>query len=305
MRAVQLHTAYQAKSASAAEQNRYGELFRSNIVAFRLKTKKLDVEPHSGGLSLKAAFAGSESYEFRDTVATVGPGEVMLVRPTEVYQSSISSRVETDSFSLFFPFEFYRQMMAACRHRSLQRFLDSGASSTSFPVNSGFVSVLHKLAAAFEGQESDLAVEQLIASLQDVMGIHVEEITEGYSKIRMRSVTLKAERLRRVMRAREFLHTNFGRDVTLAELAGEACMSEFHFLRSFNEAFGATPARYVERLKIARARDLLGNSRLPVKVVASQSGYGNFSAFCRSFRRTTGMTPRMFRIEHINQTSGE
>jgi AraC-like DNA-binding protein len=303
MRAILFDQAYQAESASERERKRHSELFRSNIVAFRLKAKKLDVEPHSGGLSLKTAFSGSENYEFWDKAGTVTSGEIMLVRQNEVYRSSISTPMETDSFSLFFPFEFCRELASGCRDRSVQRFLDSGASNSSFPGNPALLSTLHTLATALGAPASDLEVEELVARLREAMGIHLEDVVEGYSKIRMRSHVRKADRLRRVMRAREMLHAELGKDVTLPELAAEARMSEFHLLRSFAEVFGTTPARYLERLKINRARHLLLTSHLPVKVVASQVGYENFSAFCRSFRRATGTTPRMFRVD--NQASGD
>jgi len=305
MRAILFDQAYQAESASAAERKRQGEVFRSSIVAFRLKTRMLDVEPHSGGFSLKAVFSGSEHYEFRDTAGSVSSGEIMLVRQNEIYRSSISTPIETDSFSLFFPFDFYRELAAGCRDHSVQRFLDSGASNASFPGNPALLSTLQTLAVVLEAPASCLAVEEIIIGLREAIGIHLEDVVNGYSKISMRSHVRKADRLRRVMRAREMLHADFGREITLPELAAEARMSEFHFLRSFAEAFGATPARYLEGLKICRAKRLLLSSPLPVKVIAGQVGYENFSAFCRSFRRATGMTPRMFRTANINQQSGE
>lgn len=211
MRAILFDEAYQAESASEGERKRHDDLFRSNIVAFRLKTKKLDVEPHSGGFSLKAAFSGYESYEFQDKAGSVRPGEIMLVRQNEVYRSSISSPMETDSFSLFFPFEFYRELASGCRDRSVQRFLDSGASNTSYPGNPALLSTLHMLATALGAPASDLVVEELVARLRDAIGIHLEDVVDGYSKVRMRSHIRRADRLRRVMRAREMLHAELGK----------------------------------------------------------------------------------------------
>lgn len=305
MRAILFDQAYQAESASETERQRHGELFSSSIVAFRLKTTRLDVEPHTGGFSLKTAFSGSERYEFGDAVASVAPGDVMLVRQNETYRSSIRTPTVTDSFSLFFPYEFYERLSTDCRHRTLQRFVDSGASNASFPVSRGFTTLLQHLAAQLERPTSSLMIEELVARLREAMGMHVEDVTESYSKITMSAGSRKADRLRRLMRAREMIHFGPGDRSTLAELAYEAGMSEFHFLRSFAEAFGTTPSRYLERIKIGRARDLLVASRLSVKSIADRSGYESVSAFCRAFRRATGMTPRIFRLQHGYSTLGE
>ncbi|WP_105431839.1 AraC family transcriptional regulator [Neorhizobium sp. T6_25] len=305
MRAVLIEQAYQAESATEAERKRLWDLFQSSIVAFRLRTRKLEVEPHSGGFSLKTVFSGSEAYELKDRAALVVPGEVLLVRQNEVYSSSIATPVETDSFSLFFPFEFYRQVIAEGRSQTLHRFLDSAASSVSLPVNSEFSSLLRRIATELEATDSKLLLGELVAQLQMAIGGHVEDVVKNYARISMRIGVRKADRLRRLMRAREMLHDDLGRELTLAELASEACMSEFHLLRCFAEAFGVPPSRYLEQLRIERARELLVSSRLSVKVVADRAGYTNFSAFCRSFRRATGTTPRMFRNEYVNPSYGE
>ncbi|WEZ85608.1 AraC family transcriptional regulator (plasmid) [Rhizobium sp. 32-5/1] len=300
MQAVLIGQAYQAESATEAERKRHWDLFRTSIVAFRLRTRKLAVEPHTGGFSLKTVFSGLEAYELNDRAASVVPGEVLLVRQNEVYSSSIATAVETDSFSLFFPFEFYRQEIAEGRSEPLRRFLDSAASSVSLPVNSKFSALLRRVATQLEVTDSKLLLGELVAQLQMAIGGHVEDVVKSYARISMRIGVRKADRLRRLMRAREMLHDDLGRDVTLADLAAEACMSEFHLLRCFTEAFAVPPSRYLDQLRMERARELLGSSRLPVKVVADRVGYTNFSAFCRSFGRATGMTPRMFRNEYVN-----
>lgn len=305
MQAVLFDQAYQAESATELERRYHWDLFRSNIVAFRLRTRKLEVEPHSGGFSLKTVFSGSEAYQFHDRTVSVVPGEVLLVRQNEVYKSSIFTPVQTDSFSLFFPFEFYRQVTAEGRNEMLHRFLDGGASSVSLPANAEFSTLLRRLATELETADSNLHLEELVARLRRAIGAHVEDVVMSYTRIGLQTGGRKADRLRRLMRAREMLHDVVSREVTLAELAEEACMSEYHLLRCFAEAFGVPPSRYLEQLRIGRARQLLANSRLPVKAVASRVGYTNFSAFCRSFRRATGTTPRMFRSEFVYLSNGE
>lgn len=100
---------------------------------------------------------------------------------------------------------------------------------------------------------------------------------------------------RRLRRAIEFMHDNCGRELSLAEIAAAAYLSEFHFARLFKKITGTTPHGFLARLRIERARRLLAESDLPITEVGAQVGYGSQSHFTKVFREATGMTPNAFR----------
>jgi transcriptional regulator GlxA family with amidase domain len=72
-------------------------------------------------------------------------------------------------------------------------------------------------------------------------------------------------------------------------------MSERSFSRNYLEATGLTPARAVERLRVEAARRLLSESRLPVKRIAQQCGFGSEETMRRSFLRMLAATPQDYR----------
>ncbi|WP_245500733.1 AraC family transcriptional regulator [Rhizobium sp. BK251] len=100
---------------------------------------------------------------------------------------------------------------------------------------------------------------------------------------------------RRLRRAIAYIHDNISADLSLDEMAAEAAISRFHFIRAFTKAFGKSPLQYVihERMKLARV--LLTTTDAPVAVVAARVGYEDPSRFGRHFRRHTGLTPAAFR----------
>jgi AraC family transcriptional regulator len=100
---------------------------------------------------------------------------------------------------------------------------------------------------------------------------------------------------RRLRRAIEFMHDNYGRELALEEIAAAAYMSEFHFARLFKQITGVTPHVYLANLRIERARKLLVETRIPIIEIAAMVGYHSQSHFTKIFKSVTGLTPREYR----------
>ena len=83
--------------------------------------------------------------------------------------------------------------------------------------------------------------------------------------------------------------------LTAARLAAEVSMSERSFLRRYREATGTTPGRAVERLRVEAARQLLTDTALPLKRIASRCGFGTEETMRRSFLRVQGVGPQAHR----------
>lgn len=78
---------------------------------------------------------------------------------------------------------------------------------------------------------------------------------------------------------------------SVADLARRAAISERHLTRVFASEMGMTPGRFVERVRVEAARDLLEATRLKLSVIADRSGFGSVETMRRSFLRVTGVRP--------------
>jgi transcriptional regulator GlxA family with amidase domain len=78
---------------------------------------------------------------------------------------------------------------------------------------------------------------------------------------------------------------------TLADLAQRASISERHLTRVFASEMGMTPGRFVERVRVEAARDLLEATHLKLPVIAERSGFGSVETMRRAFLRITGVGP--------------
>jgi len=100
---------------------------------------------------------------------------------------------------------------------------------------------------------------------------------------------------RRLTRVKEFIAANLERELTIAQLAEVASLSQFHFARAFKAAVGQSPHQYVSAYRLDHAKELLtrwDQSLLDIAVALNFSSQANFT---RAFRKSTGMTPGQYR----------
>lgn len=86
------------------------------------------------------------------------------------------------------------------------------------------------------------------------------------------------------------------RGISIAVLAARAGLGERTFLRRFQRATGLNPTDYIQRLRIARAQELLAQSSQAVDRIGWASGYEDTNAFRKTFRKIVGVSPGEYRM---------
>ena len=97
--------------------------------------------------------------------------------------------------------------------------------------------------------------------------------------------------LRRLLRAKDRMDAASHEHWPVRRLARVSRVSEEHFARSFKDAFGVPPHRYLLTRRIERASALLRDTELPITEIAFQTGWGSLGTFGRQFRDVTGESP--------------
>ncbi|MGO4553813.1 helix-turn-helix domain-containing protein, partial [Stenotrophomonas sp. 2YAF22] len=108
-------------------------------------------------------------------------------------------------------------------------------------------------------------------------------------------MTQSPELLRRLLRAKDHMDRASHEDWPVARLAGISAVSAAHFARSFKDAFGVPPHRYLLSRRIERAVALLRDTDLPITEIALQTGWTSLGTFGRIFRDITGDSPGALR----------
>lgn len=101
--------------------------------------------------------------------------------------------------------------------------------------------------------------------------------------------------LPRLKRAMEYINANLAENVCLESVAQELDLSASHFAHEFRNTTGQTPYQYLLDQRIARAKDLLRRSKLPVQFISASVGFSSPANFVRAFRQRVGRTPEAWR----------
>lgn len=84
-------------------------------------------------------------------------------------------------------------------------------------------------------------------------------------------------------------------EVDYPRICARLMLSESTLRRGFQQALGVSPHEYLINARIAKARQMLSESNLPIKHIAQVLGYSDLFYFSRQFRQVAGLPPAAYR----------
>ncbi len=92
-----------------------------------------------------------------------------------------------------------------------------------------------------------------------------------------------------------YIKKNYFESFTLESLAEMASLSPNHFAKKFKERVGLPPLKYINALRIHRAKFLLEHTKKPINAIMEETGFWDSSHFSKLFKAATGFSPSQFR----------
>lgn len=98
-----------------------------------------------------------------------------------------------------------------------------------------------------------------------------------------------------VLLAKQYVHQHFGEGLSLNVIAEKVHLSPRYLSALFVEEEGVGINRYIKKVRMQKACELLLGTNMKVSEICTMVGYSNLSYFCKSFQEDFGMTPDKFR----------
>lgn len=239
-------------------------------------------EQHS---QFSIAIVAAGTFQYRSTTghALMTPGSMLLGNDGQCFECGHEHGSGDRCIAFRFAPEYFEQIA-----------VDSGFAGKTLRFRSP------RLPAV---RESAAIVAQACAALRGSTGVSWEELGIKLAARVTRLLgggfelphDMPASAVARVTRTVRAIERNPSAELTLRELAAEAELSAYHFLRTFERLTGVTPHQYVRRMRLRDAAVRLTLEPTRVIEIAYESGFNDVSAFNRAFRSEFGVSPQRYR----------
>lgn len=161
--------------------------------------------------------------------------------------------------------------------------------------------VIQSECSAFHAGAVDYGFQDRADYLTDVLSLDNVEDLRLWLMQKMTSVCLSVRNRQEsqsetaVQKAMAYIKENYSRDISLDDVSREVNISPYYFSKLFKEEAGENFIEYLTRIRMEKAKELLGNPALSVKEIGMACGYADPNYFSRIFKKHTDMTPREYR----------
>lgn len=258
---------------------------------------------HVTRLSLNFNLDGRQTYHAGSRAFTVSPEKYLLINEGQVFKTSVKTAMPNRMVTLAFKVGLAEEILQSFQLNNPALLDDPFRSPTG---SAEFIEKTYSIDPEIQASVTDLIdfeheqleIEQklehiLVYILTQQLNIRNEVLSIAKSK-----VSTRLEIYRRLHWSLDFLNDNFTRDLTVEQLASEACLSTFHYKRLFSELFKISPYQYLINKRLEKARSLL-NTELKISDVCLHVGWKDASSFTRLFKKRFSLTPEQFRSANL------
>lgn len=226
--------------------------------------------------------AGVQTFDYRGAARHSLPGQMVILHPDELHDGRAGDDMP---FRYRTAYVSPADVQAVLGGRPLP-FIGDGVSDDP-RLRQAIGALLGDMDRPLTGIELEQSVTDLAAALAAASGADRKMCAHDVSG---------------VQRARDFIEENLDRDLTLSDLEGVALCDRWRLSRDFRVLLGASPHRYLVFRRLDRARGLMEQG-LGLAEAALASGFADQSHFTRQFKKTYGMTPRVWAFAHRRSRS--
>jgi AraC family transcriptional regulator len=258
------------------------------------------------GISIKYVVKGTEYYELEGESFRVQEGQFLLVNHGRRLATRINSQEPVEGLCIYFSLPLIRSVMEqhaknpdlleeshAGRENRLPRLLETVYPAQGSLFGEKISQVAQQLVAnGNRPREMDPAFYLELAT--DLL-IDQGEVQRALGRLSCSKASTQNELYRRLCLARAYMHDHLQHEIDLEAVSREACLSKFHFIRLFKEAFHLTPHQYLIKLRLRHAQALLERTSLSLADICQEVGLKDVSSFGRRFKREVGMSPIQYR----------
>ena len=232
--------------------------------------------------------SGHVDYTVEDITYALKPWDVLLVKHHTIHKALIDKTEPYDRVIIYLDGKYFDRIMPNAGLMDCFEKADKDGRQRITPDDEQ----QERLAAALEDYEAAMRDEELGAeAIRDTQMVKLLVlINRIYASGSTAPDRAEATRDPKIAAVLSYINENLGRELSVDELAEQAYLSRYHFMRLFKAQTGSTVHAYVRQKRLLHAARLIREGT-SVGKAAADSGFGDYSAFHRAFRESFGISP--------------
>jgi AraC family transcriptional regulator len=268
---------------------------RENEIIWASTKEKYQYPNHTTPYLFIANFIDTGHYQLNSRHISINEKLFYFLNAGDNLEINFKDQTPLETLFVLFKEEFVKSWINY-KHTDTDSLLTNGAVSTApgwnipsipFEYSSTIINQLNSIKSYVERKELDAILFELLESFWDLK----ERVGNNMDRIAAKRKSTREEIYRRLLTAKIFIHDHISGMPTIAEIAAEACLDKFHFLKLFKGFYGITPHQYLVKLKLERAFALLATGRFTVMEVCQSVGFESQGTFTNLFKKYYHLLP--------------
>ena len=232
--------------------------------------------------------SGHVDYTVESVTYALKPWDVLLVKHHTIHKALIDKTEPYDRVIIYLDGKYFDRIMPTAGLMDCFEKADKDGRQLITPDDGQ----QEQLSAALEDFEAAMRDEELGAeAIRDTQMVRLLVlINRIYASGSTAPDRAEATRDPKIAAVLSYINENLSRELSVDELAEQAYLSKYHFMRLFKAQTGSTVHAYVRQKRLLYAARLIREGESAARA-AAESGFSDYSAFHRAFRECFGISP--------------
>ena len=241
------------------------------------------------GFSAKYVLSGQELYIINNKKYTLGKGDYIIGNDATVSSIKIDGMAPAKGVCIDIAPQLIKEVIDFNfgNNYGFDEFLltDELFIRKYNSQNSGLGLALLNVANQYDTLINSSAIleENVFLTMAECVVADQKKIFSSYYNLHQQKQQTIRRLLEQLMLAKEFIDDCYTEKISIENMALEACLSKYHFIRLFKKAFGITPYRYIMERRLHHGRQLLLRKK-QINEVAYSTGFADVASFTKAFK---------------------